>query len=77
MSSENVKNGLVILAVGSIVVGFFQGIVTSEIFYSTIGGIITHFYQSGKISSLQTEVEAQKVQLTSQKVELTSLRKDA
>lgn len=77
MSSENVKNGLAILAVGSIIVGFFQGIVTAEIFYSTIGGIITHFYQSNKISKLQNEVEAQKVQLTSQKVELTSLRKDA
>lgn len=74
MSSENVKNALVILSVGSIIIGFFQGLVSSEVFYTTIGGIITHFYQSGKINDLQTKVDAQKIEIQSQKVELTSLK---
>ena len=74
MTSEHVKSGLVILAVGSIIVGFFQGLVSSEIFYTTVGGIITHFYQSGKITELQDRVESQKMEIQSQKVELTSLK---
>jgi hypothetical protein len=74
MNSEHVKNGLVILSVGSIIVGFFQGIVSSEIFYATVGGIITHFYQSGKITDLKDKVESQRVEIQSQRVELTSLK---
>ena len=74
MSPENVKNILVVLAVGSIIAGFFIGHVSSEIFYTTVGGIISHFYQSGKINDLQNKVETQKIQIQSQKVELTSLK---
>ena len=52
---------LTFVAVGSIVVGFFTGHVTGEVFYGTMGGIIAHFYQGTKISDLKDQVEQQSV----------------
>jgi positive regulator of sigma E activity len=63
ISKTQVKNILTIMAVTSVIVGYFFDKVSSEIFYSTIGGIITHFYQENKVRKLEEQVEEQSVKL--------------
>lgn len=67
LSSDNIKYLLTILSVSSIIVGFFLDKIAAEVFYTTIGSIITHFYQGNKVKELKTEIEAQKVELQSLK----------
>ena len=67
LSSDQVKYILTILAVSSIIVGFFLDKIADEVFYTTIGSIITHFYQSNKVKELKNEIEAQKVEIQSLK----------
>jgi hypothetical protein len=63
ISKSNVKNLLTIMAVTSVIIGYFFDKVASEIFYSTVGGIITHFYQENKVRKLEETVEEQSVKL--------------
>ena len=67
LSSDHVKYILTILAVSSIIVGFFLDKIADEVFYTTIGSIITHFYQGNKVKELKNEIEAQKVEIQSLK----------
>ena len=67
LSSDQVKYILTILAVSSIIVGFFLDKIADEVFYTTIGSIITHFYQGNKVKELKNEIEAQKVEIQSLK----------
>jgi len=54
-----VKNLITIVAVVSIVIGFFIGKVSTEIFYATIGGIISHFYQETTIKKMSNKIKVQ------------------
>ena len=54
-----VKNLITVVAVVSIVIGFFIGKVSPEIFYATIGGIISHFYQETTIKKMSKKMKAQ------------------
>jgi uncharacterized membrane protein YfcA len=56
---DQVRFLLVLMAVGSIIGGFFAGIVSSEIFYATMGSIITHFYQGTRIQAINDKVDEQ------------------
>lgn len=56
---------LTLSAVSSVIIGFFTGHVTSEVFYTTVGGIISHFYQGNRISELENTIEAQSIKLQS------------
>ena len=67
LSSDHVKYLLTILAVSSIIAGFFLDKIADEVFYTTIGSIITHFYQGNKVKELKNEIEAQKVEIQSLK----------
>lgn len=67
LSSDQVKYILTILAVASIIVGFFLDKIADEVFYTTIGSIITHFYQGNKVKELKNEIEAQKIKIQSLK----------
>ena len=67
LSSDNVKYLLTILSVSSIIAGFFLDKIADEVFYTTIGSIITHFYQGNKVKELKNDIEAQKVELQSLK----------
>jgi len=63
ISKNQTKYILTIMAVSSIIIGYFFDKVASEIFYSTVGGIITHFYQENKVRKLEETVEEQSVKL--------------
>lgn len=52
-----VKNGLVILSVLSVIIGYFVGVVSPDIFYAIIGGIITHFFNSSKMIDLEKKIK--------------------
>lgn len=65
MAQETTKNIVLILTILSIIVGFFTGVVSDNFFYATVGGIITHFYQSVKIVDLKKEVAEQSVKIQS------------
>lgn len=67
LSSDHVKYLLTIMAVSSIIAGFFLDKIADEVFYTTIGSIITHFYQGNKVKELKNEIEAQKVEIQSLK----------
>lgn len=67
ISSDQIKYLLTIMAVSSIIVGFFLDKIAAEVFYTTIGSIITHFYQGNKVKELKNDIEAQKVELQSLK----------
>jgi cell division FtsZ-interacting protein ZapD len=67
ISSDQIKYLLTIMAVSSIIVGFFLDKIAAEVFYTTIGSIITHFYQGNKVKELKNEIEAQKVEIQSLK----------
>lgn len=67
LSSDHVKYLLTVLAVSSIIVGFFLDKIAAEVFYTTIGSIITHFYQGNKVKELKNEIEAQKIEIQSLK----------
>ena len=67
INQDQVKYILTILSVCAIIVGFFLDKIAAEVFYTTIGSIITHFYQGNKVKELKTEIEAQKVELQSLK----------
>lgn len=63
ISKNQTKYILTLMAVSSIIIGYFFDKVASEIFYSTVGGIITHFYQENKVRKLEEQVEEQSVKL--------------
>lgn len=63
ISKNQTKYILTIMAVTSVIVGYFLDKVASEIFYSTVGGIIAHFYQENKVRKLEEQVEEQSVKL--------------
>jgi positive regulator of sigma E activity len=63
ISKNQTKYVLTIMAVSSIIIGYFFDKIASEIFYSTVGGIITHFYQESKVRKLEEQVEEQSVKL--------------
>ena len=63
ISKSQTKYILTLMAVSAVIVGYFFDKVSSEIFYSTIGGIITHFYQENKVRKLEEQVEEQSVKL--------------
>jgi positive regulator of sigma E activity len=65
LSKTQVKYLLTIMAVSSIIIGYFFDKISSEIFYSTVGGIIAHFYQESKVRKLEETVEEQSVKLQS------------
>jgi hypothetical protein len=65
ISKNQVKYILTIIAVSAVIVGYFFDKIASEIFYSTVGGIITHFYQESKVRKLEETVEEQSVKLQS------------
>lgn len=67
ITSDHVKYLLTLIAVLSIIIGFFFGKIADEVFYTTVGSIITHFYQGYKVKKLESEIEAQKVELQSLK----------
>lgn len=67
LSSDHVKYLLTVLAVSSIIIGFFLDKIAAEVFYTTIGSIITHFYQGNKVKELKNEIEAQKIEIQSLK----------
>lgn len=67
LSSDHVKYLLTVLAVSSIIAGFFLDKIAAEVFYTTIGSIITHFYQGNKVKELKNEIEAQKIKIQSLK----------
>lgn len=63
------KNLITVVAVVSIVIGFFIGKVSSEIFYATVGGIISHFYQGSTIKKMSKKITAQTEEIKSLKNE--------
>jgi hypothetical protein len=63
ISKNQTKYILTIMAVSSVIIGYFFDKIASEIFYSTVGGIITHFYQENKVRKLEEQVEEQSVKL--------------
>jgi positive regulator of sigma E activity len=63
LSKSLTKHIITIMAVSAIIIGYFFDKVASEIFYSTVGGIITHFYQENKVRKLEEQVEEQSVKL--------------
>lgn len=65
ISKTQIKYILTIMAVTSVIVGYFFDKISSEIFYSTVGGIIAHFYQESKVRKLEETVEEQSVKLQS------------
>jgi positive regulator of sigma E activity len=65
ISKNQVKYILTIIAVSAVIVGYFFDKIASEIFYSTVGGIISHFYQESKVRKLEETVEEQSVKLQS------------
>lgn len=67
MNNETTKNILAIIAVLSIIIGFFFGAVPSEMFSAIIGGLIMQFFQGSKISELSKKVETQEAELQSLK----------
>jgi hypothetical protein len=67
MSPDNVRAFLAIVAVFAIIIGFFLGVVSSEIFSATIGGLIAQFYQAGKVADLSKKVETQEAEIQSLK----------
>lgn len=67
INQETTKNLLTIFVVSSVVIGYFFGVVNSEIFYTTVGSVLTHFYQGSKIKELNEKIEQQSVQLQSLK----------
>ncbi len=54
-----VRYTFTLIALCSIIIGFFMGKVAPEIFYATVGGIISHFYQETTIKKLNSKVKAQ------------------
>lgn len=67
INQDHIKYLLTVLAVSSIIAGFFLDKIAAEVFYTTIGSIITHFYQGNKVKELKNDIEAQKVELQSLK----------
>lgn len=67
MTSDHVKYFLTIAAVLAIIVGFFYDKIASEVFYTTVGSIITHFYQGKKVKELKDQIDKQNVELQSLK----------
>lgn len=67
INTEHVKSLLAIIVVLSVIIGYFVGSVNSEIFYTTVGSVITHFYQGSKVKELSDKVKEQDVQLQSLK----------
>jgi len=67
ITSEQVKAFLAVFAVFSVIIGFFLHIVPSEIFFTIIGGLISQFYQSGKVTELTKKVETQEAEIQSLK----------
>lgn len=67
MSSDQVRAFLAVVAVFAIIIGFFLGLVSSEIFSATIGGLIAQFYQAGKVADLSKKVESQEAEIQSLK----------
>lgn len=63
ITKDHVKYLLTTIAVSSIVVGFFLDKIASEVFYTTIGSIITHFYQNSKVEELNKKVQAQDIEI--------------
>jgi uncharacterized integral membrane protein len=67
MTNDAVKSILAIIAVLSVIVGFFMGLVPSEMFSAIIGGLITQFAQAGRITELSKQVVTQQAEIQSLK----------
>lgn len=67
ITTEQVKSFLAIITVLSVIIGFFCGVVGSEIFYTTVGSVVTHFYQGTKVKELSDKIQQQTVELQSLK----------
>lgn len=65
ITTEQIKSFLAVITVLSVIIGYFYGIVSSEIFYTTVGSIITHFYQGTKVKELSDKIEQQNIELQS------------
>jgi len=64
---SNVKQLLTIICICAIIVGFFIGIVSSDVFYATMGIVITHFYQGNMVNKLNNRVKEQEAEIQSLK----------
>jgi hypothetical protein len=65
LNIETTKSLLAIFVVLSVVIGYFFGSVNSEIFYTTVGSVIAHFYQGSKIKELNQKIEQQSIKIQS------------
>ena len=67
-TEDQLRAILAIIAVVSVIAGFFMGIVSSDVFSATIGMIITHFYQGNKVTELKSKIETHEAEIQSLKV---------
>ena len=67
-TEDQLRAILAIIAVVSVIAGFFMGIVSSDVFSATIGMIITHFYQGNKVTQLKSQIETHEAEIQSLKV---------
>lgn len=67
ITSEHIKALLAAITVLSVITGFFMGLVSSEIFYTTVGSVVTHFYQGTKVKELSEKIKDQDSQIQSLK----------
>lgn len=56
--NDKMRFVLTVIAVLSIIVGFFLNKVSSDVFYATVGSIITHFYQNYKVNELKKKIDS-------------------
>lgn len=67
MTDNTVKGILVIIAVLSVIIGFFLKVIPSEMFSAIVGGLVMQYFQANKIQQLSKKVDDQEVEIQSLK----------
>lgn len=65
VTEAHIRGLLALIVIGSVVAGFFTGIVSSEIFSGMVCAVLTYYYQGTHIVRLEKEKEEVKAALQS------------
>lgn len=73
LSEKNIKAFFALLIIGSVIAGFFMGLIAPEVFIGIASSIITYYYKDVEANKLQEQIDSKDLQLQSIRGEITPL----
>lgn len=73
LSEKNIKAFFALLIIGSVIAGFFLGLIAPEVFIGIASSIITYYYKDVEANKLQEQIDSKDLQLQSIRGEITPL----